>query len=78
MDTNNLENFEFGALDALSIFSATIQILSYIQNLKQTSNDDLLKELRFQDNELLGRIMAKQDDIVERLKKIENLLELKG
>ena len=44
-------NDDFSILDILTIFSVVLQVMSYDQNLKQTSTDDIMKELQRQDRE---------------------------
>lgn len=56
---NNLE-----ILDVLSIISFVIAVLNYQENLKQTSNNELLKELQNQD-------VTMNDKIINKLKLIE-------
>ena len=56
---NNLET-----LDILSIISFVIAVLNYQENLKQTSNNELLKELKNQD-------VTMNDKIINKLKLIE-------
>ena len=56
---NNLET-----LDVLSIISFVIAVLNYQENLKQASNNELLKELKNQD-------VTMNDKIINKLKLIE-------
>lgn len=56
---NNLET-----LDILSIISFVIAVLNYQENLKQASNNELLKELKNQD-------VTMNDKIINKLKLIE-------
>lgn len=74
---NNQEN-NIKALDYLAIFSAILQIFNYIENARQTTNDDILKELRHQDQELFAKVLKNQEDLNKRFEKIEKILELKG
>lgn len=60
---NNLET-----LDILSIISFCIGILNYQSNLKQTSNDELLKELKIQDTDYLQKIISQNEEILKLLK----------
>lgn len=76
INKNNIfEDAEFGFLDVVTLGSAVLQVLSYIENLKQTSTDSLMKELKFQDKELFGKMLDGQEEIKKRLDKIENLLK---
>ena len=58
-------NRDLDFLDLISLFSFYISIKNYQENLKQTSNNELLKELQKQDD-----IMDNQ--IIDKLKTIEN------
>lgn len=58
-------NRDLDFLDLISLFSFYISIKNYQENLKQTSNNELLKELQKQDD-----IMNNQ--IIDKLKIIEN------
>lgn len=58
-------NRDLDFLDLISLCSFYISIKNYQENLKQTSNNELLKELQKQDD-----IMSNQ--IIDKLKIIEN------
>ena len=58
-------NRDLDFLDLISLFSFYISVKNYQENLKQTSNNELLKELQKQDD-----IMDNQ--IIDKLKIIEN------
>ena len=60
---NNLET-----LDLLSIISFCITIFNLQNNLKQTSNDELLKELKIQDTKYLQKIISQNEEIIRLLK----------
>ena len=59
---NNFNNLEI--LDILSVISFFLSYLNYEENLKQTSNNELFKELQKQDD-----IMSNQ--IIERINNVE-------
>lgn len=61
-------------LDLLTVLSMILQVESYEQNLKQTSNDDLLNELQKQDQEYLGKILDNQSKIINLLNDIVSKL----
>lgn len=61
-------------LDLLNVLSMILQVESYEQNLKQTSNDDLLNELQKQDQEYLGKILDNQNKIINLLNDIVSKL----
>lgn len=58
---------EFGFLDILTIFSVMLQIKGYQSDIRQVSNDDLMKELVKQDREYLGKILENQKIIISKL-----------
>lgn len=58
---------EFGFLDILTIFSVMLQIKGYQTDIRQVSNDDLMKELVKQDREYLGKILENQKLIISKL-----------
>lgn len=55
-------------LDLLSVISFCITIFNLQNNLKQTSNDELLKELKIQDTEYLQKIISQNEEIIRLLK----------
>lgn len=60
MDGNN-----FGLLAYIANIS---QLMDLGLNLSQTSNDELMKHLREQDNYYLKKILENQDEIIKLLK----------
>ena len=62
MSGNNL-NF----LDILTILSVALQIMGYQNDMSQSSNDDLMKELQRQDKAYLEKIIENQNKILEKL-----------
>ena len=58
---------EFGFLDILTIFSVMLQIKGYQSDIRQVSNDDLMKEVVKQDREYLGKILENQKLIISKL-----------
>ena len=78
MENNNFDQLNFRTIDALTIFSSILQIFSYTENLKQTSNDYIYNELRKQDSEYLAKILEGQKEIKQKLDKVIELLEVEG
>ena len=70
-------NLDF--LDILSIISFAISIANYNQNLQQSSNDDLMKEIDQKTAELLSKLesdISRQNaDISEIKRMLTNLQE---
>ena len=62
---SNGNNLDF--LDVLAILSVALQIMGYKNDMSQSSNDDLMKELQRQDNAYLDKIVEKQNKILEKL-----------
>ena len=62
MSGNNLD-----FLDMLTILSVMLQIMGYQNDMSQSSNDDLMKELQRQDKAYLEKIIENQNKILEKL-----------
>ena len=62
MSGNNLD-----LLDMLPILSVMLQIMGYKNDMSQSSNDDLMKELQRQDKAYLEQIVENQNKILEKL-----------
>ena len=62
---NNGNNLDF--LDVLTILSVVLQIMGYQNDMSQSSNDDLMKELQRQDKAYLEQIVENQNKILEKL-----------
>ena len=62
MSGNNLD-----FLDVLTILSVALQIMGYQNDMSQSSNDDLMRELQKQDKAYLEKIIENQNKILEKL-----------
>ena len=62
MNGNNLD-----LLDMLTILSVVLQIMGYQNDMSQSSNDDLMRELQRQDKAYLEKIIENQNKILEKL-----------
>ena len=62
MSGNNLD-----FLDVLTILSVALQIMGYQNDMSQSSNDDLMRELQRQDKEYLEKIIDDENKILEKL-----------
>lgn len=69
MNSNN-SNFDF--LDILTLFSVMLQVVGYKNDISQSSNDDLMRELQTQDRNYLDKIIKNQNEILKILKEISN------
>ena len=58
-------NLEF--LDILTIMSLILRIMGYQNDMSQSSNDDLMRELQRQDKAYLEKIIENQNKILEKL-----------
>ena len=59
-------------LDVLAIFSVMLQVVGYKNDISQSSNDDLMRELQKQDKSYLDKIIENQNKILEILNEISN------
>ena len=59
-------------LDILTIFSVMLQVAGYKNDISQSSNDDLMRELQEQDKMYLDKIIENQNKILEILNEISN------
>ena len=62
MSGNNLD-----FLDILTILSVALQIMGYRNDMSQSSNDDLMRELQRQDKAYLEKIIDNENKILEKL-----------
>lgn len=62
---SNGNNLDF--LDVLTILSVILQIMGYQNDMSQSSNDDLMRELQRQDKAYLEKIIENQNKILEKL-----------
>ena len=62
---NSGNNLDF--LDVLTILSVALQIMGYQNDMSQSSNDDLMKELQRQDKAYLEKIIENENKILEKL-----------
>ena len=62
---SNGNNLDF--LDLLTILSLVLQIMGYQNDISQSSNDDLMRELQRQDKAYLEKIIENQNKILEKL-----------
>lgn len=76
MNNNNSTagNLEF--LDIVNIVQLALSFINYHQNSRQTSNDEILKELNKQDNVFFMQILKNQEKILKNQESI--LKELGG
>lgn len=63
--SGNGNNLDF--LDMLTILSVALQIMGYQNDMSQSSNDDLMRELQRQDKAYLEKIIENENKILEKL-----------
>lgn len=51
----------------LSVLSDLLQISNYSMNVEQLSNDDIMQELKEQNNAYLDKIISNQQEIIDKL-----------
>ena len=68
---NNGNNLDF--LDMLTILSVALQIMGYRNDMSQSSNDDLMKELQRQDKAYLEKIIENQNKILSILENKDSM-----
>lgn len=61
---NNFNN----DIDYLALFGTFLGVLNYMENIKQTSNDELLEELKKQNVLYLETIIKQNNEIIKLLK----------
>lgn len=69
MSSNN-NNLDF--IDILTMFSVMLQVAGYKNDISQSSNDDLMRELQTQDRKYLDQIVESQNEILKILREISN------
>lgn len=61
-------NLDF--LDILTILSLILQIMGYQNDMSQSSNDDLMRELQKQNIDYLTKILDNQKLIINKLSRV--------
>ena len=74
VNSNMNNNQTLDMTEKLSALSDILQLYNTYLNIKQSNNDDIMNELRKQDNEYFAKILKALDDIEKRLDRIEDLL----
>ena len=63
----NGRNNNLDVLDMLTVLSVALQIMGYQNDMSQSSNDDLMRELHLQNQAYLEKIISNQNLILEKL-----------
>lgn len=70
------DGLQFGVIDGLSIFSDVLQILNYIENTRQSSNDQIMKLLHRQNGDYLEVLVEDCKKLIKNQEKIISDLSL--
>ena len=62
---------ELNQIDLLAIFSTFLGVMNYIENQKQATNDDLMQELKLQDEQYFQLLINQNNQIIELLNHIK-------
>lgn len=65
-----MNNNNMAGLDGLAVLSDILQIFNYVENSRQTKNDEIMQELQHQNAEYLELIIKQNAEILERLKNV--------
>lgn len=65
-------NDNLNMLDMLTIFSVILQMMGFQNDMGQSSNDDLMRELQRQDREFLDKIIENQKEILSLLSDLKS------
>ncbi len=60
---------QLNIIDILSIVSMLLSFKNYQMNIKQSTNDDLMDEMKDVKNVMLEKIIAQNEEIITLLKK---------
>lgn len=69
-----MNNQEFNSEKLLTILGTLLGILNYQENLKQISNDDLLEELKHQDDEFFATVIRQNELMIRQNREIIRML----
>ena len=59
-------------LNNLEFISNVLQVVNYLENARQTSNDEIMKALEQQNQDYLEIAIRQNVEIIERLERLEN------
>lgn len=65
-------NGQWSFIDMLTLFDTFLQMADFEMNVKQSSNDDIMRELGNQNEKYLKKIIDNQNEILSLLKDISN------
>ena len=62
-----MQNNNYSFLDALTLLSVMLQVVGYQNDITQSSNDDIMRELQKQNKAYFEKIIETQNLILKRL-----------
>ena len=62
-----MQNNNYSFLDALTLLSVMLQVVGYQNDITQSSNDDIMRELQKQNKAYFEKIIENQNVILKRL-----------
>ena len=65
-------NGQWSFVDMLTLFDTFLQMADFEMNVRQSSNDDIMRELGNQNETYLKKIIDNQNEILSLLKDISN------
>ena len=65
-------NGQWSFIDMLTLFDTFLQMADFEMNVRQSSNDDIMRELGNQNEKYLNKIIDNQEEILSLLKEISN------
>lgn len=65
-----LNDQQINTIDILSLFSVFLQIIGYKNDMDQSSNDEIMKELQEVDRKYLQKILDNQQLIIDKITKM--------
>ena len=65
-------NGQWSFVDMLTLFDTFLQMADFEMNVRQSSNDDIMRELGNQNKIYLEKIVENQNEILSILKDIQN------
>ena len=61
---------QWSFIDMLTMFDTFLQMADFQMNVRQSSNDDIMRELQHQNKSYLEKIIANQEEILKKLAEI--------
>lgn len=65
-------NGQWSFIDMLTMFDTFLQMADFEMNVRQSSNDDIMRELGNQNKNYLEKIVGNQEEILSLLKESKN------